>query len=61
MTVDNRSQAENDSTSKNSGKSNVTQSRDDGTTTSLINRLIHTKWADAKISIKGSPSSAIPM
>lgn len=63
MTVDNRSQAENESSgSSNAGNSNnvPSVSRDDGTT-SLISRLIHTKWADAKISIKGSPSSSLLM
>ncbi|XP_055305544.1 inactive ubiquitin carboxyl-terminal hydrolase MINDY-4B [Sitodiplosis mosellana] len=62
MTIDNRSQADNDTMSNNAGNSNnvPTVSRDDGTT-SLISRLIHTKWADAKISIKGSPSSSLLM
>lgn len=60
MTVDNRSQADNETVSNNAGNSQPTVSRDDGTT-SLISRLIHTKWADAKISIKGSPSSSLLM
>lgn len=62
MTIDNRSQADNDTMANNAGNSNnvATVSRDDGTT-SLISRLIHTKWADAKISIKGSPSSPLLM
>lgn len=61
MTVDNRTQTENDTvSSNNAGNSNNTVSRDDGTT-SIITRLIHTKWADAKITIKGSPSSSLLM
>lgn len=55
MTIDNRSQFEHDSASGNTASSNV--SRDDGTT-SLISRLIHTKWPDAKITFKGAPSSS---
>ncbi|XP_031626051.1 inactive ubiquitin carboxyl-terminal hydrolase MINDY-4B [Contarinia nasturtii] len=59
MTVDNRNQAENDSNNaSNVPTSSV--SRDDGTS-ALISRLIHTKWADAKITIKGSASSSLLM
>lgn len=53
MTIDNRSQFDNDAASNNA----VNVSRDDGTT-SLISRLIHTKWPDAKITFKGAPSSS---
>lgn len=56
MTIDNRSQFDNDIASNNASNSNV--SRDDGIT-SLVSRLIHTKWADAKITIKGAPSSSL--
>lgn len=59
MTVDNRSQFDNDAASNNAGNSNVA-SRDDGAA-SLISRLIHTKWADAKITMKGAPSSSLLM
>lgn len=58
MTIDNRSQFDNDAGQNNAGNSNV--SRDDGTS-SLISRLIHTKWADAKITIKGAPSTSLLM
>lgn len=62
MTVDNRSQPDNDVTQSSAGNSNMhSVSRDDGTT-SLISRLIHTKWADAQIiTIKGAPSSSLLM
>lgn len=60
MTVDNRSQADNDASQNNAGNSNMTVTRDDGTT-ALITRLIHTKWADAKVTVKGSPSSSLLM
>lgn len=56
MTVDNRTQTDTDTPSSNV----ATVSRDDGTT-SIITRLIHTKWADAKITLKGSPSSSLLM
>lgn len=58
MTIDNRSQFENDSSS--SAASNTNVSRDDGTT-SLVTRLIHTKWADAKITMKGAPSTSMQL
>lgn len=58
MTIDNRSQFENDSSSGAASNSNV--SRDDGTT-SLVTRLIHTKWADAKITMKGAPSTSMQL
>lgn len=58
MIIDNRSQFDNDSSSSGATNSNV--SRDDGTT-SLVTRLIHTKWADAKITIKGAPSSSLQL
>lgn len=58
MTIDNRSQFDNDAGQNNAGNSNV--SRDDGTS-SLLSRLIHTKWADAKIIIKGAPSTSLLM
>lgn len=58
MTIDNRSQFDHDPASSNTANSNV--SRDDGTT-SLISRLIHTKWADAKITFKVAPSSSLLM
>lgn len=63
MTIDNRTQENSDSiTSMNPGNSsnanagNVT--RDDIVATPL-ERLIHTKWAEAKISMKGPPPASL--
>lgn len=61
MTIDNRTQTDNDTPANSTGSSAASSvSRDDGTI-AIITRLIHTKWADAKISIKGSPSSSLLM
>lgn len=60
MTVDNRSQDDQEAPN-NGGNSNVASvSQNDGAT-ALVSRLIHTKWADAKITIKGVASSSFVM
>ncbi|XP_037050294.1 inactive ubiquitin carboxyl-terminal hydrolase MINDY-4B isoform X1 [Bradysia coprophila] len=63
MTIDNRTQENNDSmTSMNPGNSSNGNSgnttRDDIVATPL-ERLIHTKWAEAKISLKGPPPASL--
>lgn len=63
MTIDNRTQENSDSmTSMNSGNSSNANSgnvtRDDIVATPL-ERLIHTKWAEAKISMKGPPPASL--
>lgn len=63
MTIDNRTQESSDSvttmtpgSSSNGNAGNVT--RDDIVATPL-ERLIHTKWAEAKISLKGPPPASL--
>lgn len=57
MTVDNRSQDDQDPLNPLGAHSSSMSSpaRDEGTI-SPITRLIHTKWADAKVTFKGSPT-----
>lgn len=62
MTIDNRSQ-EDDAAYGNAvgsgNNSSISSSRDESIA-SPINRLIHTKWADAKVTFKGpTPSSLL--
>lgn len=63
MTIDNRTQENSDCmTSMNPGNSSNSNSgnatRDDIVATPL-ERLIHTKWAEAKISMKGPPPASL--
>lgn len=62
MTIDNRSQDDDGAyggNASNSGNGSANASRDEGVA-SPITRLIHTKWADAKITFKGpTPSSLL--
>lgn len=61
MTIDNRSQEDDDAYggASSSGNGPSTGSRDD-VIASPLSRLIHTKWADAKITFKGpTPSSLL--
>lgn len=56
MTIDNRTQEDpnNMGGGNQSGSGSSNQQRDDIISTPL-ERLIHTKWAEAKISFKGAP------
>lgn len=60
MTIDNRTQENSDSmtpgSSSNGNSGNVT--RDDIVATPL-ERLIHSKWAEAKICMKGPPPASL--
>ncbi len=63
MTIDNRTQENSDSmASMNPGKSSNENSgnttRDDIVATPL-ERLIHTKWSEAKIMMKGPPPASL--
>lgn len=64
MTIDNRTLESSDSvtsmnaSSSSNGNASGNVSRDDIVATPL-ERLIHTKWAEAKISLKGPPPASL--
>lgn len=59
MTVDNRSQEEDPLNPHGDGSSSMNSPSRDEAAVSPITRLIHTKWADAKVTFKGSPTQML--
>lgn len=64
MTIDNRTQDNSDSmTSMNSAGNSSNGNSGNGTRDDIVatplERLIHTKWAEAKISLKGPPPASL--
>lgn len=59
MTIDNRTHDSSDSVASMNPNGNLGNTTRDDIVATPLERLIHTKWAEAKISLKGPPPASL--
>lgn len=59
MTIDNRAQESADSMNPGNSNGNAGNTTRDDIVATPLERLIHTKWNEAKISLKGPPPASL--